>query len=168
MWAEVVALELEKRGITDIRDYSIEEIADLLEIGLGYTTSTSYAVIIPDGAFIYINNTAPEFIQREEFFHELAHIWLNHNNFIIETMHHLYTEGKADHLMYLLAMPSGILSTYNMKDNQTISQLSEDFKVSLNFVYKRIQLYVSNNEYMSNNEREWFRFMLQKKLKLTS
>lgn len=54
MWAEVVALELEKRGITDIRDYSIEEIADLLEIGLGYTTSTSYAVIIPDGAFIYM------------------------------------------------------------------------------------------------------------------
>lgn len=83
-------------------------------------------------------------------------------------MHHLYNEGKADYLMYLLAIPSNILSTYNLKDTQTISQLSEDFKVSLNFIYKRIQLYVSNNEYMSNNEREWFRFMMQKKLKLTS
>lgn len=125
-----------KNNLDCIANYSIDEIADIFNIPLFYY-HRSFKFILEEYYFICIDNDKPFYLQREEFFHELSHVLLNHHNLMDISIE---SEYKADYLMYFLAVPYHEIMNLSSEE-LNIYSLSEKYTVSHNFILNCINLY---------------------------
>ncbi len=118
----------------DPYSHSIEDIADKLDLCFNRGPFNSKFIGSKNKYFngiIYIKQSNP-FLEREEFFHELAHYILDHSNLI----NHSYNELKADRLSLYLAIPYLPL----IQSQIDLYELSENLQLSHEFIIQRINL----------------------------
>lgn len=118
---------------------NIYTIANALNIGLYPISTISQSLHFDGRHYIFLNNglTAPE--RFETFAHELGHILLHSGNQQhMNKNYQAYQEWKANLFALHFCVPTFMLQTIQAPNAY---QVSEAFGVSLDFAYKRLDMY---------------------------
>lgn len=131
-------------------ELNIYTIADALSIGLYPISTSSQAIQFEGRHYIFLNGTltAPE--RFETFGHELGHILLHTGNQqIMSENYRVYQEWKANLFALHFCVPTFMLQTIETPDAHKVSEI---FGVSLDFSYKRLDMYKQRLHFIELNK----------------
>ena len=124
--------------IIHIHELNIENLGKAFKVPICYTELGSAYIRQNTRCVILVDTTKDLYLQKEEFYHELAHFILDHhlcgNKTLID-----YFEAKADNLIQYLALPIHLVIQCDLNSPFVIEELSELFGVSYDLVYKRLE-----------------------------
>lgn len=127
-----------ERGIKNIEDLKIENIADAFNISLFKDYPADVRIQSNDVDIIMLRTTNI-YQMTEAFFHEFAHV-LCHGHTHISDSYRKYCEGQANKLMYELAIPNFMIR----EEHTDYKIMSCEFKVSEKFALIRIEQLKNN------------------------
>ncbi|WP_017728198.1 ImmA/IrrE family metallo-endopeptidase [Halalkalibacterium ligniniphilum] len=105
----------------------------------------SHSIEIGRFKLIAINSELEREVQREQFYHELAHI-LRHagRQIMMPKAFRELQEWDANNFTRYAALPLHMLREFNLNDDNIIDQLSEEFKVTKGLCEYRLERIYAN------------------------
>ncbi|WP_179232775.1 ImmA/IrrE family metallo-endopeptidase [Paenibacillus rigui] len=137
-----ISKKYQENGIHYASDLDIDHIASIFNITVKTTKGESKAIWDEDYSLILLHGYLTEEQKREHFFHELCHPikHVGNQNSMPRAFQELQ-EIQAAHFQLYAAMPAYMLEEFKeIKNFPTyIKVLSEEFKLSVRFIEKRIE-----------------------------
>lgn|SRR5699024_3269702 len=129
-----------KKGVWVPEDIKETLISDLFGIILTYSDKRSFAVEEENFKMININNQIDEKQQREHFFHELCHIVRHFGAQPVMPQSFMeLQEIDSKRFTKYAALPYHMIMQYDFKNPHLIHNLSDDFKVTEELCWRRIE-----------------------------
>lgn len=130
------------------QDIDLDRICDNLGIRVLYGAVRSQSFL--DSKIIFVDDRLPLNEQREEFAHELVHIWLHSGSQLVLPEPFIRAqESQADRTAMYLLVPTRFLEReLDQVDHEKglISYLAETFRIRVSTMARRWQLYLSTLE----------------------
>lgn len=126
-------------GIADSSQLNIEYLSDALNIVVYYLETRSKLILDGSDVFVIIDSRLSKELQLEAFYHELAHLLLNHDLCGTYSLFNHF-EQKADNLIQYLALPSYLIkqSEIDVNDPNYVQKISEEFGMEFDFTFNRL------------------------------
>lgn len=139
MTEEYVYEFYQQLGVADSSQLNINYLSNALNVAVYYLETKSKLILDGRDVFIVIDSRLSEASQLEAFYHELAHLLLNHELCASRSLFE-YFEQKADNLIQYLALPSYLIekSEVDISDPNYVQKISEEFGMEFNFTFKRL------------------------------
>lgn len=121
-----------------IHELNIDNLGKAFKVPICYTDLGSAYIRQNTRSAILVDNTKKDYIQKEEFYHELSHFILDHhlcgNAQLIS-----YFEAKADNLVQYLAIPLHLINQCDLSSPFIVHEVTEAFGVSHKLAFRRIE-----------------------------
>lgn len=126
-------------GVCDSSQLNIDYLSDALNIAVYYLETRSKLILDGSDVFVIIDSRLSKELQLEAFYHELAHLLLNHDLCETRSLFNHF-EQKADNLIQYLALPSYLIkqSEIDVNDPNYIQKISEEFGMEFDFTFNRL------------------------------
>lgn len=126
-------------GVTDSSQLNINYLSDALNIAVYYLETKSKLIWDGKDVFVIIDSRLSKTLQLEAFYHELAHLLLNHDLCRTCSLFNHF-EQKADNLIQYLALPSYLIkqSEVDVNDPNYVQKISEEFGMEFEFTFQRL------------------------------
>lgn len=126
-------------GIADSSQLNIEYLSDALNIVVYYLETRSKLILDGSDVVVIIDSRLSKELQLEAFYHELAHLLLNHDLCGTYSLFNHF-EQKADNLIQYLALPSYLIkqSEIDVNDPNYVQKISEEFGMEFDFTFNRL------------------------------
>ena len=126
-------------GVDDSSQLNIDYLSDALNIAVYYLETKSKLILDGSDVFVIIDSRLSRELQLEAFYHELAHLLLNHDLCETRSLFNHF-EQKADNLIQYLALPSYLIkqSEIDVNDPNYVQKISEEFGMEFDFTFKRL------------------------------
>lgn len=139
-------------GINTPIQLKMEDIAQLLNIGLFYWNEPSQALFVNGHSFIFLNHLSLPSFQWQDFCHELGHVlWHAGDQMRLTPSFIQYQEFKANNFSLHAAVPTFMLQELNLPEvfDEAVRLIQKKFRVSASFAARRLNHYVNNHIHTS-------------------
>ncbi|MDG5787808.1 ImmA/IrrE family metallo-endopeptidase [Evansella sp. AB-P1] len=142
-----VSQRYKRMGIYNPSDLDEKRICDALGIFFKRIEKSSHS--IEQGAFklIAVNSLLTVAEQREQFYHELAHI-LRHSGrqSMMTSAFRELQEWDASHFTRYAAIPFHMLHQFDLNDQNIVKNLAEQFQCTPNLCHERLEKIYNNSK----------------------
>lgn len=125
-------------NILHIHELNIENLGKAFKVPICYTDIGAAYIRQGSRCVILVDSTKEPHLQKEEFYHELAHYILEHHLYgNLQLIN--YFEAKADNLVPYLAIPLHMIPQCDLKSEFIVHEIAEAFGISSELAFRRLE-----------------------------